>query len=95
MEKHEQLRKTDYRDVKEPNLTARQVLITMEKEYETFGAKEVQEAFDITMGDACMRVKRLEKWGTIRQVPPLKARNREFEVTDWGRKMAKKWADEE
>ena len=83
----------DYRDVTEPNLRIRDVLVAISENYEeSFSSTDLATRFDIKLHDACHRIDRLRKYGCIKMV--VKARPKRYEITEWGWETAKRWREE-
>ncbi len=83
----------DYRDVTEPNLRIRDVLVTISERYpQGFSASDLATHFQIELHNACHRIDRLRKYGCIRTI--VTTRPKRYEITDWGRKTAKRWQEE-
>jgi DNA-binding MarR family transcriptional regulator len=90
------LKSRDWRDVEKPNLRTRDVLMHLVAEdLMEFTSGYVSRHFNVKPSDASMRIKRLEQWGCIKKCDPRKKWGCEYNVTDWGREMAVKWAKEE
>lgn len=85
----------DYRTVKSANLWTRDVLIHFSETGDVLSCGSLCEVFGIKPPDACMRLKRLDKWGCISQINKGQYRNREYTVTKWGFKCAERWGNEQ
>jgi len=51
----------------------------------SFTSTDIRIAFDITIEDACVRLKKLSKWGMIKV--SKKGRPARYVVTPWGKKF--------
>ena len=52
-----------------------------------FTSMDVRDTFDITIEDACVRLKKLQRWGMVKKVK--KKRPAKYEVSEWGKKFLK------
>lgn len=91
-------KKRDYRSIEHPYLKTRDVLIWIHDEMllEVTGSF-VAERFNLKWkAEGHSRLATLKKWGCLK----IKERGRGsnpyiYEITAWGKKMAKKWKEEE
>ncbi len=82
-----------YKDVKEPNLKIRDVLIGL---YDRWGgevkelkARDVADEFGVSIHDSCNRLSRLRRFGCIRM--SKKSRPHAYIITAWGIECAIRW----
>ncbi len=82
----------DYRTIDNPRLSMRQVIIYINNDMPKFSSKDIERKFNIHIAEACTKIAFLKKYGCVRIVE--KGKPRIYEITDWGKKMAKKWEKE-
>jgi hypothetical protein len=93
------VRKSDYRDIKDPKLPSRKVLIWMidnDSAFEYYTSRDLTEQFGCIISVSATKLYHLRRWGCIR----IDKRGRgnqphQYIITEWGRKMAAKWRKEE
>lgn len=87
--------KQDYRTVKNPKLTSREVLIWMvnnENSFESFISREVSEGLGCKLSAASVRLAALKKWGCLKMIVKGKGNQpHQYIITEWGHKMSEKW----
>jgi predicted transcriptional regulator of viral defense system len=80
-----------YRLPNKPHVTIRDILVWAAKQSEVT-LEDVREEFDITSGDASVRLLKLHRWGYLQRwkngLPPRVYR---YRVSRFGAKTAKKW----
>jgi len=87
--------KQDYRTVKDPKLTSKQVLfwiIDNEKDFESFISREVSAGLGCKLSAASVRLAALKRWGCLRIIKKGKGNQpHQYTITEWGHKMNNKW----
>lgn len=86
-------KKSDYRDVTNPKVRSRDILIWMVNEGRaTFTAPEVADEFCISKADAAARLLRLKGWHCLQILIRGKGNTaHQYRVTDWGHDCARRW----
>jgi hypothetical protein len=69
----------------EPRVRIFDILVFLDSLGASFTSKVVRESFDITIEDACMRLKHLREFGMIKMIK--KKRPKQYVVTEWGKKF--------
>lgn len=80
----------DYRTIKNPKLTCREVLSYINNSKQMFNSKNIEDEFKIPLAEACTKIAFLRRWGCIKIFE--KGKPRIYVITDWGKKMADKWS---
>ncbi len=52
-----------------------------------FTASDIAGVFNLSMSDACHRIRKLQLWGLISRCDRLQKRSREYQLTDYGKKF--------
>lgn len=87
----------DYRDVKKPNLYTRAVLIWLyESKQSKVTGRQVEAHFGLdNPSEGTVRLSRLKAWGCVRITERgYGPHPHKYDITPWGKHMAKKWAKE-
>lgn len=90
------VKKKDYRDVKNPRLRTRDVLIWIhEEDLEEVTGNDISEQFSLLPSEGTSRLMTLNKWGCLRLIERGRSHiSSTYEITDWGLKMAERWRKE-
>lgn len=91
-------RQSDYRDVKNPKVWTRDVLIAIIREWGLEGqviAPEVAKLLNIPKADAACRMGKLKQWHCVKIVERSRGtRPNVWAITPWGRECAERWTKE-
>ena len=89
--------RNDYRDyIKNPKLRTRDVLIWIDKQGGVdITSRKIAAKFNLEVAEGASRLEGLRKWGCMHIIHRGRG-NQPFiwEITAWGKKMAKKWLSE-
>ncbi len=92
-------KQSDYRDVKNPKLMTRDVLVAIVNNWlgnTEFSAPEVAYLLSINKADAACRMGKLKQWHCVKIVKQGRGTLPNiWEVTPWGKECAERWGRKE
>lgn len=59
----------------------------LQRKGDVFTASDIAGAFNLSMSDACHRIRKLQLWGMISRCDRSQKRSREYQLTDYGKKF--------